>query len=311
MAAPNLAWGGFANGQIPLGNLTQVQPNKYLQKDAARTWKQFASAFKARWGEPLYLADYQDAYRDIPRQQAMYQRYLATGIPKNGVASPGYSIHGWARSVDCSGYGASGSARHNWMRENGPRYYWSWDYGRSLNESWHWDYVGPITTTSGGDVEPIEPEEPEEPEPQERDKMSILLKKTSTQTRYVYDAWNLKSIPASKNNTFELLLGTPIDVVDGQLASIDEWVTQQRTALINEIAAAIIVQSGQFTATDRAMLDDIASKGELTQALTSTVALVNEHADENKTEIIDAIGNAPGGANNFSITLEGTASPSA
>lgn len=54
-------------------------------------------------------------------------------------------------------------------------------------------------------------------------------------------------------------------------------------------------------------LDDIPTNGEMGQALTSTVALVNEHADENKDAIIAAIpsGSGSGGsASTYSLNLD-------
>lgn len=91
------------------------------------------------------------------------------------------------------------------------------------------------------------------------------------------------------------------------------------------LPADIIAQNGLATTADspfRQMVtdaDDLPSKGELGQALTSTVALVNDHADTNKTEILDAIGTAPsGGASggNYTLSLDidgvpGTASGTA
>ena len=43
---------------------------------------------------------------------------------------------------------------------------------------------------------------------------------------------------------------------------------------------------GSFTSADRAMLDDIPNKGELGQALTGTVNLVNQTAATNRDAII-------------------------
>lgn len=55
-----------------------------------------------------------------------------------------------------------------------------------------------------------------------------------------------------------------------------------------------------------AAVDDLPTKGELTQALTSTVSLVNEHADANKDEIIaDIPSSGSGGSTSaYSLSLE-------
>lgn len=154
MGAPySLAWGGFRNGQIPVRNLVDIGGGKLLQADAAAAFSRWAAAFRARWNDRLYLMADQDAYRDLARQQYMINH---PELYPHAHAAPGTSIHGWARSVDVTGYGASGSVRHLWMQETGPKFGWVWTYGRELGESWHWDYTGPITTTAGGGVSPFE-----------------------------------------------------------------------------------------------------------------------------------------------------------
>lgn len=52
-----------------------------------------------------------------------------------------------------------------------------------------------------------------------------------------------------------------------------------------------------------AAIADLPTNGEMGQALTSTVALVNEHADENKDAIIDAIPSGGGSASTYSLNL--------
>lgn len=52
-----------------------------------------------------------------------------------------------------------------------------------------------------------------------------------------------------------------------------------------------------------AAVDDLPTKSELTQALTSTVSLVNEHADANKDEIIAAIPDGAGGGSASAYAL--------
>lgn len=145
MAVPNLAWGGFRNGEIPRGNLVDFGGGKLLQADAARTLHALADEFAAAFpGYRLYVGANQDTYRDLAYQTLM------SGTGKH-LYKPGSSIHGWARSADLSGYGSSSAtARHLWLQRNAGRHGWSWAYGRELGEPWHWDYVGPITTTAGG-----------------------------------------------------------------------------------------------------------------------------------------------------------------
>lgn len=144
MAAPNLAWGGHKNGQIPRTSLVDLGGGKLAQPDAARAFQRLAAAFRTRWGTRLYIGADQDVYRDLARQQYMLDH---PELYPHAKAAAGTSIHGWARSFDVSGYGKTS---HVWLVENAPQYGISWAYGRELGESWHWDYVGPITTTAGG-----------------------------------------------------------------------------------------------------------------------------------------------------------------
>lgn len=155
MAPPDLRWGGFRNGRIPRENLVEFQPGKLLQADAARALRGLAMAFEQRWRSPLYLDWYQDAYRDMARQQAMWDNRSAGWPWPKKVSAPGGSIHGYARSADLTGYGAATSAQHTWLVENAPDFGWSWAYGRELGEGWHFDYLGPITTTAGDGTEPF------------------------------------------------------------------------------------------------------------------------------------------------------------
>lgn len=65
--------------------------------------------------------------------------------------------------------------------------------------------------------------------------------------------------------------------------------------------------NGGFNESDRATLSELPTKSELGQALTSTVALVNEHADDNKDAIIAAMPTGSGGGSssyNLSLTID-------
>lgn len=253
--APNLAWGGFANGQIPRANLVDIGGGKLLQANAAESWIRFTQAFRARWGSPLYLADYQDAYRDLALQQYMWDHRNSGPPHPSKVAYPGNSIHGWARSVDCSGYGQRGSARHNWMVDNCARFNWSWDYGRSLNEPWHWDYVGPITTTAGdGGVVPFPPEpepEPEpEPIPEEEDDMpkNAAIWYVNANNKAVMKIFNTGSGFESEYSSSD---ATPPGELNGQMARIfdmpvADWpkVSKEYAALLSQSLAAVRATGG-------------------------------------------------------------------
>jgi len=137
----SLAWGGHRNGYIPASALTDIGGGKLLQADAARNWLAFVAACKAATGTTIYLNAAQDAYRSYARQVYYKLRQPFTGVP---AATPGTSNHGWARAVDCSGYGSTGSTAHRWMQANAARFGFSWNVGRAVNEPWHWEYLGAI-----------------------------------------------------------------------------------------------------------------------------------------------------------------------
>jgi hypothetical protein len=103
-----------------------------------------------------------------------------------------------------------------------------------------------------------------------------------------------------------------------QYAEEQARVAARRSALVSEIGQQ---NSGGFTSSDRALLEDLPSNGQMGQALTSTVSLVNEHADANKQDILDAIDEIPStssgsSAYGLSLTIDeipgtatGTATP--
>lgn len=335
---PNLRWGGFSNGQIPRTNLVEYQPGKFLQADAARNLHALANEFYRRWGGNLYADWYQDLYRSLSRQWDMWNNRGA-GFPwPNSVASPGNSIHGWARSADLTGYGAGGSARHNWLVDNAPNFGWSWDYGRALGEPWHFDYLGPITTTAGdGGYQPILETRKVNPV------ISIFFSYRSgvgqflvyvSSTRVSITSELSTATPANRsmavNTALEIARASGLPYTqESEIPVLDDtpnggWylrnqVAYAATGMPSTFALSpsnpyqIGLAMGSLTpAQDAALMglpaavDDLPTKGELTQALTSTVALVNEHADDNKDEIITAIpsGGSGGSASAYSLSLD-------
>ena len=111
---------------------------------------------------------------------------------------------------------------------------------------------------------------------EEESNMTTLFKKTSTGTRYLATDFTLLAQPSAKNNTLATAYGDPIDLTDAQLSSVAEAIAGNLAALVAALPVGTVTSSG-LTPEEHAMLDDIASKGELSQALTSTVQLVNAH----------------------------------
>jgi len=118
------AWGGFSNGMIPLGAMTQVQPGKYLEPMAAMAFKTMQGAY----GTSIPITS---AYRSYALQASMYANRASNPYP---VAPPGTSNHGWGKAVDI----ASGTSYHGWMLNNARNFGW-WNLPGDLP---HFDYKG-------------------------------------------------------------------------------------------------------------------------------------------------------------------------
>ncbi|WP_146116840.1 M15 family metallopeptidase [Microbacterium sp. MYb64] len=132
-------WGGYANGQIPVSQLTAVA-GCYFRNDAAQALVQLRAAFRAALGRDLVV---NDGYRDLAGQQQAWDDYRNHG--GNLAAFPGTSNHGWALAADFGGdvYTGSWTAGHQWMQANAPAFGWTWagQYFSQI-EYWHWEYNG-------------------------------------------------------------------------------------------------------------------------------------------------------------------------
>ncbi|WP_260855633.1 M15 family metallopeptidase [Curtobacterium sp. 9128] len=152
------AAGDYPNGQIPTSELTYVGDSttglgkQYLLDDAAAAFSAMAVEFRGAIGHSLTMAE---AYRDLDRQQYLYDGYKAGKPGFNLAATPGTSVHGLGRAVDFSGgVNSYGTAEKNWMNANGPRFGWQpRGDGFSPREPWHFEYDGSWTgsTDTGED----------------------------------------------------------------------------------------------------------------------------------------------------------------
>jgi hypothetical protein len=135
-------WGGHANGRIPASALRRVPASvgqPYLRTDASLAYTALSAAFAQTFGRALPITE---AYRDIGRQQALWDKYQnGTG---NLAARPGTSVHGWALACDFGGGVASyGTPQKNWMNANGPKYGWQpRGDGFAQREAWHFEFDG-------------------------------------------------------------------------------------------------------------------------------------------------------------------------
>ncbi len=155
-AAPrSIAWGGYANGKIPVSSLKKASTG-YLRPDAAAAFASMSKAYSAKFGKTLALSE---GYRDFATQQKIFvDRYTPSrtrpGIfwsgrywtkkPKVAVAAvPGTSVHGWALAADIfSGVNVAGSPQKKWADANGPAFGW-YPVGNAWGEPWHFEYTAP------------------------------------------------------------------------------------------------------------------------------------------------------------------------
>lgn len=136
-------WGGYSNGNIPLGALARVDypgiqldvfpgslSGLYLKPDAAASMLALMKEYTRQTGGHLHP---NEGYRTYAGQVYWKNYWTSQGKPGN-AATPGTSNHGWGQAVDFN----LTSAQSSWLAANAPRY----GYARSSSESWHYDYTG-------------------------------------------------------------------------------------------------------------------------------------------------------------------------
>lgn len=146
--------GAVVGAKFAVGNsgpivVKSVGNGQFMRSDAADAFNQMAAdAYNngGPYGSPILVAG--SAFRSVAQQAVLYAEYLARLMAPPIVAKPGTSNHGNGIAVDIAdGTGHSitlGSPEHNWLLANGPFYGFSWNEGKSVNEPWHWDYVGVV-----------------------------------------------------------------------------------------------------------------------------------------------------------------------
>lgn len=134
------AWGNHRNGRIPSAAMCPLHsaPGQMLRCDAQAAFDRLSHAYEARFKSPISVTD---SYRDYDTQVILKRR------KGRMAATPGTSNHGWALAVDLGGgINSFGSAQHQWMRTNAPKFGWihpGWArQSGSLPEAWHWEFQG-------------------------------------------------------------------------------------------------------------------------------------------------------------------------
>ncbi len=137
-------WGGHSNGRIPTSTLTALSwaGAQRLRSDAAAAFEQLNITFRGAFNTNIGVTD---SYCDYDAQVRIKAEKPTL------AATPGTSNHGWALGVDLSsGINVFGTAEHNWMRTNAPRFGWihpAWAQANgSKPEARHWEFNGSSTT---------------------------------------------------------------------------------------------------------------------------------------------------------------------
>lgn len=142
-------WGGYTNGQIPSSALKGISydPSELLHPDAACSFEELNKAYKERFNTNISITD---TYRSFAEQVAIKK---SRGF---WAATPGTSNHGWGLAMDLGGgINTFGSAQHQWMQANAPKYGWvhpPWAaQGGRKPEAWHWEFGRPVDGTKESD----------------------------------------------------------------------------------------------------------------------------------------------------------------
>ena len=131
------------NGNLTSSELKSIGGSNKLAPMAASAYLQMKADYeKENPGKTFRVTDSYRPY-NIQNIKFDWDLYNSTGkkkkIDTNGtidIAYPGTSNHGWGKAIDLFPAHAQ-----NWVKQNGMKYGWSWEEGRSVGESWHFTYV--------------------------------------------------------------------------------------------------------------------------------------------------------------------------
>lgn len=155
-------WAEADNGDIPVWKMVDVDGQKHLLNPSA-------AAFFHAWDDDFYNLTgthitISEAFRDIKRQEYLYDGWNRRLAGFFMAAVPHTSSHGMAVAVDVNSwvYG-SDEHKHDLLVESGLRHGWSWyTVGKPSGEPWHFNYTGDLTSISVqdynnrfGEVDPL------------------------------------------------------------------------------------------------------------------------------------------------------------
>jgi hypothetical protein len=308
------------NGALSMSRLRATANGVELTRETWNAFEKMRRLCLKKTGADLWLATPYGGYRDLEAQ-----KHIANGSGGNNpqstipAAGVGFSTHGWGNRIDIGSfggqYGDNGTKRERWLLSQAHRFGFTREFGPADPNHFKHDGVTEI-----GPVPPITTEEIIE-----EIMTGTAHLKSASGAQYLAHAFGLELIEPSKYNTFNTAFGDPVSITQAQRDSIQEQLTANRTAFVNQIRDAVLAgipaATGSFTSADRAKLDalpgavdNLPTNGELGQALTGTVNLVNQTAAVNRDLILQKIDQTHGaGGAAFSgplqVTLSGTATP--
>lgn len=152
--AATLAWGGMRNGFIPASALRNIGRGFLLEATAAAQFLAARAFLLAVHG--IDILDYvSETYRDWDGQVYQKARWTALGKPGN-AATPGDSIHGWAKAVDFDADALNREGIYGLVMATLARYGFIRDF-LDLGETWHVSFrEASITVTASISTTPLE-----------------------------------------------------------------------------------------------------------------------------------------------------------
>lgn len=145
--AAAIAYGLITDTKIVIGNsgplvVKGVGNGQYMRADAAEAFNTMVQQAAAD-GITLVAGS---AFRSVIEQSVLYAEYVARLFTAPTVAKPGTSNHGNGIAVDVAVNPTTsvhyGTQEFAWLQANGGRFGFDWSEGQSVNEPWHWDFVG-------------------------------------------------------------------------------------------------------------------------------------------------------------------------
>jgi hypothetical protein len=132
--AASLAWGGMRNGYIPASALRSIGRGFLLEATAAAQFLAARAFLLTVHG--IDILDYvSETYRDWDGQVYQKRRWTLLGKPGN-AATPGDSIHGWAKAADFDADALERDGIYGLVMATLARYGFIRDF-LDLGETWH------------------------------------------------------------------------------------------------------------------------------------------------------------------------------